>query len=190
MGTVNYRQVFAKKNRNRQRILEICPDAQDVSGIYFFVREENGFKFAYIGQAVKVLSRLASHLDGYDQHIDLSIKKHGLWSDKKPNGWKVHWLPFKESELNDKEQYFIKQYANAGYQLRNTTSGSQGTGKFGITNNKTSKGYRDGIKYGRNKLKKELKALIDKYLIINTKNESKLAQNALIKFNDLLQEEE
>lgn len=35
--------------------------------------DENGFRYAYIGQAVHILTRLAQHLVGY-QHIDLSLK--------------------------------------------------------------------------------------------------------------------
>ena len=106
-----------------------------------------------------------------------------------PTGWNVDYHTFSLDKLDEMEQYFIKVYANSGYQLRNKTGGGQGDGKFGIAENKSSKGYRDGIKYGREKLKKELKALLDKYLIIEKKNDGKLAQNALQKFKNLLEEE-
>ena len=47
--------------------------------------DENGFKFAYIGQARKsILQRLASHLVGFNQHIDLSLRKHKLYSEDNP----------------------------------------------------------------------------------------------------------
>ena len=43
--------------------------------------DEEGIKYAYIGQAKHILTRLAQHLTGY-QHIDLSIRKHGLYSNR------------------------------------------------------------------------------------------------------------
>ena len=98
----------------------------DRSGIYFLLREdENGFKYAYIGQAVHTLSRLASHLVGYEQHIDLSLRKHKLYSENNPYGWRVEFLNFPESQLDEKEKYYIKLYANKGYQLRNVSIGGQ-----------------------------------------------------------------
>ena len=84
---------------------------------------------------------------GY-QHIDLSLKKHGLFDDTKPNGWKLICFEYPIDELDEKEQYYIKLYANDGYQLRNKTSGSQGEGKHGINDNKPAKGYYDGKKAG------------------------------------------
>ena len=185
---VNYNQLFAIKAKNRKKILEICPTAKDQSGIYIMTREENGFKYAYVGQAVKVLSRLADHLTGY-QHIDLSIRSHKFYSKDNPTGWKIGCLYFPEELLDEKEQYYTMQYANAGYQMRNKTGGGQGKGKFGIAENKPARGYYDGKKEGRKQLAKELTDIIEKYLVIGTKKEGKLAQNALEKFWRLLEEE-
>ena len=112
---MNYKQIYAIKKANEERILKVCPNCPNTSGIYFLLREENGFKFGYIGQAKHLLSRLAQHLSGY-QHIDLSIKKHGLWSEDNPNGYKVHFLRFPKSELDEKEQFYIKKY---GFMLNN-----------------------------------------------------------------------
>ena len=120
---MNYKQIYAIKKANEERILKVCPNCPNTSGIYFLLREEDGFKYAYIGQAVRLRERLGSHLSGY-QHIDLSIKKHGLWSEENPTGYKVHFLEFAENLLDEMEQKYIKQYANAGYQMRNATSGS------------------------------------------------------------------
>ena len=184
---VNYSQVFAIKAKNKRKILEVCPTAKDMSGIYIMTREENGFRYCYIGQAKNVLSRLAEHLTGY-QHIDLSIRNHKFYSETNPAGWKIGCLYFPEPLLNEKEQYYIKQYANAGYQMRNKTSGSQDSSKFGISDNKPARGYYDGVAYGRKKLARELKTIIEKYLIISTKKDGKLAQNGLKKFFDLLEE--
>ena len=184
----NYNQLFAIKAKNRKKILEICPTAKDQSGIYIMTREENGFKYAYVGQAVKVLSRLADHLTGY-QHIDLSIKNHKFYSENNPTGWKIGCLYFPEPLLDDKERFYTMQYANAGYQMRNKTGGGQGTGKFGISENKPARGYYDGKTEGRKKLAKEIRELVEKHLIISTRKDGKLAQNALKKFWDLISEE-
>lgn len=184
----NYNQLFAIKAKNRKKILEVCPTAKDQSGIYIMTREENGFKYAYVGQAVKVLSRLADHLTGY-QHIDLSIKNHKFYSENNPTGWKIGCLYFPVSLLDDKERLYTMQYANAGYQMRNKTGGGQGTGKFGISENKPARGYYDGKAEGRKKLAKEIRELVEKYLIISTRKDGKLAQNALKKFWDLISEE-
>ena len=135
---VNYRQIKAIEKKNKERILGHCPDIPETSGIYILTREESGFKYAYIGQAKHLLTRMAQHLNGY-QHIDLSLKKHGLWSEKNPCGWKVMWEAFTEEELDVAEQLYIKEYANRGYQLRNKTIGGQGKGKQGLDDQKAPK---------------------------------------------------
>ena len=184
---VNYNQLFAIKAKNKRKILEICPTAKDMSGIYIMTREENGFKYCYVGQAKNVLSRLADHLTGY-QHIDLSIKNHKFYSTDNPTGWKIGCLYFPEPLLDEKEQYYTMQYANAGYQMRNKTGGGQGKGKFGISENKPAKGYYDGKKQGRKDLAKEIRDVVEKYLVISTKKDSKLARNGLEKFWNLISE--
>ena len=90
---MNYRQIYARKAKCEKRIKEVCPQATHESGIYCFTRvDEDGFKFAYIGLATRsLLTRLGEHLVGY-QHIDLSIKKHGLYSTDNPYGYKVDIL--------------------------------------------------------------------------------------------------
>ena len=185
MPKQNYRQIYAIKKKNEQRILSVCPDCPNTSGIYFLLREENGFKYAYIGQAKHLLDRLASHLSGY-QHIDLSIKKHGFLSEENPTGYKVHCLQFPENQLDEKEQYFIKKYANAGWQMRNETTGSQGKGKKALGDAKTPKGYYDGKLQGEKQLAKQLKHIIDTHLVITLKKETKTSQKALEKFYSLL----
>lgn len=166
----------------------------DKSGIYFLLREdENGFKYAYIGQAVHTLSRLASHLVGYEQHIDLSLRKHKLYDkEKNPYGWRVEFLNFPESQLDEKEQYYIKLYANKGYQLRNKTSGSQGEGKAQIDDYRPAKGYRDGLKQGRKNLARELSSIAEKHLTIRLKPEkehNKVSQKKYEKFMSLISED-
>lgn len=161
---MNYRQIKAIEKANKERILKVCPDCPDTSGIYFLLRKEGGFKYAYIGQAKHLLTRLAQHLNGY-QHIDLSIKKHGLYSEDNPCGWEVNCLRFHENELDAKEQHFIMRYANAGWQMRNKTSGGQGEGKRGIADNKPSKTYYDGLAQGYKNAQRFVVGLFDKHLV-------------------------
>lgn len=74
MNYQSIRQAKAIEQNNKKRLLEVNPKLDEESGIYFLTRiDENGFKYAYIGQAVHILTRLAQHLVGY-QHIDLSLK--------------------------------------------------------------------------------------------------------------------
>ena len=183
---MDYKKIYAIKKANEARILKICPDCPNTSGIYFLIREGDGFKYGYIGQAKHLRERLASHLSGY-QHIDLSIKKHGLYSAKNPTGYKVHFLEYPENVLDEMEQKYIKQYANAGYQLRNKTSGSQGEGKQGISANRQSKGYYDGLQRGEEKLAKQLKHIIDTHLVVTLKKDTKTSREALEKFYYLLE---
>lgn len=186
---MNYKQIYATKKANEERILKVCPNCPNTSGIYFLLREEDGFKYAYIGQAVKLRERLASHLSGY-QHIDLSIKKHGLWSEQNTTGYRVHFLEFAENLLDEMEQKYIKQYANAGYQMRNATSGSQGVGKKGLDNARPTRTYYDGLAQGYKNAQKEIAHLFDLHLDCTTKKQppTKLQEKALQKFKDFLEE--
>lgn len=179
---VNYRQIKAIEAASKKLILQVCPDCPDRSGIYFLIRRENGFKWAYVGQAKKLLTRLAQHLDGY-QHIDLSIKKHGLYMEDNPTGWEVHFLEFPVEELDEREQYFIKLYANGGYQLRNHESGGH-EGKVALESRKSSRGYYDGLAQGERNARKLIAHLFDKHLVVSTKKEPPTVnqQKALDKF--------
>lgn len=191
MAYKNYKQVKAIELKNKKKLLGINPELDERSGIYFLIRkDENGFKYAYIGQAKHILTRLASHLIGY-QHIDLSLKKHGLFDEENnPYGWEVHFLHFPESQLDEKEQFYIKQYADGGYQLRNKTSGSQGKGKAQIDDYKPSRGYRDGLKQGHKNASKEVANLFEKHLDYKPKSDppTKNQQKAMEKFEEFLDE--
>jgi hypothetical protein len=185
---VNYKQLYAIKNANKKRILKVCPDCPEKSGIYFLLREEDGFKYAYIGQSVNILQRLADHLQGY-QYIDLSIKKHGLWSEDNTTGWNVHFLVFPKDQLDEQEQYYIKKYANAGYQLRNVTSGSQGQGKKSLGNSKQPKTYTEGVVQGYKNAQKEIAHLFNLHLDYMSKKNppTKLQEKAMAKFKNFLE---
>lgn len=190
----NYKQIFAIKKENEERIKKLCPKATHTSGIYFIYREQNGFKFGYVGQATKsLLSRLGEHLNGYKQHIDLSIRKYGLYDKvKNPYGYKVSIICYCTPEqCNEKEQEFIKKFANEGWQLRNSTTGSQGEGKQSIIENKSTKGYREGVAYGELKTKREVKVFFDKYLDFTIKAPSnKIKERKHNEFKEWLEDGE
>lgn len=191
---MNYKEIKEKEQYYKNLMLKVNNTLTEDSGIYFLLRkDENGFRYAYIGQAKYILTRLAQHLGGYEQHIDKSIKKHGLSAPgMNPFGWQVYALYFPLEELDEKEQYYIKKYANAGWQLRNKTSGSQGVGKAQIDEYKPHKTYRDGILQGKKALSRDLRHILDKHLTIELKAEkkaNKTSQKALQKFIELLNEE-
>lgn len=192
---MNYQNIARAKTieqENKKRLLKLNPKLNDKSGIYFLLREdENGFKYAYIGQAVHTLSRLASHLVGYEQHIDLSLRKHKLYSEDNPYGWRVEFLNFPESQLDEKEKYYIKLYANNGYQLRNVSIGGQGGNRDSgsIGERKAPKGYLQGIQQGRKNLARELSNIAEKHLKIELREDkanNKVSQKQYEKFMDLL----
>lgn len=189
MGNVNYKKVFAIKKANEKRILNVNPDVPNRSGIYFLTRtDEEGFRYAYIGQAKHLLERLAQHLSGF-QRIDISIKAHSLYSADNIYGWKVGFLEYPVDKLDEMEQHWIKQYANNGYQLRNVTSGSQGEGKKKIDEYKPSKTYTEGKEAEKKRISKELAHLFDLHLDVTTKKNPPTVnqQKALDKFNELLE---
>lgn len=186
----NYRQVMAIKKTNEDRIRKHCPNVTENCGIYLFWRvDENGFKYAYVGQAKNLLKRLGEHLSGY-QHIDLSIKKHKFYDDSNIYGYHVEVLEECElDELDTREQHWIKYYADQGFQLRNKTTGSQGEGKAALGEGKSNKGYRDGLAQGRKNTQKEIAKLFENNLTyeINGKP-NKNKQKAYDKFTDFLNE--
>ena len=195
MNYQNIARAKAIEQENKKRLLKLNPKLNDKSGIYFLLREdENGFKYAYIEQAVHTLSRLASHLVGYEQHIDLSLRKHKLYDkDNNPYGWRVEFLNFPESQLDEKEKYYIKLYADKGYQLRNVSVGGQGSERDSgqIGERKPAKGYYDGLLQGKKVLARELSSIAEKHLKIEIredKKNNKISQKQFEKFNQLLDE--
>lgn len=186
-----YAQRKAIEAKNKERILAVNKAADEDSGIYIFIRQENGIHYAYVGQAKHLLTRLAQHLSGY-QHIDLSIRKHGLFDvNKNLTGWDIDVNHCREEELDAEEQRYIKVYANAGYQLYNHTTGSQGEGKRALGEAKSPKGYRDGVKQGERNVIKKIAHLFDLHLKAVTINPTpnKTQQKALDKFYEIIQGE-
>ena len=190
-----YKNIAAAKAREREsknKILKVNPYVDEKSGIYFLTRiDEVGIKHAYIGKAEHLLTRLSQHLLGYDQYIDRSLKKHKLYSNENYFGWKIGFEHFEIDELDSKEQYYIREYANDGYQLKNKNSGGT-IGKRQIDEYRPHKGYRDGLEQGRKNLARELSNIIEKHLQISLKEEkknNKVSIRALEKFNSLLTED-
>lgn len=189
----NIAQAKAIEKSNKQRLLKVNPKLDDESGIYFLTRtDEDNISYFYIGQAVHILTRLAQHLVGY-QHIDLSIKKRGLYSADNPYGWKVNFMHYPKSELDKWEQYWILEYTKRGYQCRyNKTGGGQGEGKEKINEFRPAKGYRDGIKQGKIILARELSSIAEKHLKIEIredKKNNKVSQKQFEKFKELMNED-
>ena len=185
---MNNKQRYAILKKNKEQWLQYY-SIKDESGIYILTRyDDNGFKFAYVGQAKKVLTRLAEHLMGY-QHIDLSLKKHGIGSAfTRENKWKCEKVIYcAESELNNMEQECIRKCHELGYQLYNHTTGSQGQGKQALDEQKPAKGYYDGIKQGRKKAIDEINYRLNKgdiRLVIDKPN--KIKEKHLAKLYEIL----
>ena len=192
MSNQNYRKAMAIETKNKKRILEINPHVDDGSGIYFLTRmDEDGIRYVYIGQAKHLLTRLAQHLSGY-QHIDLSIKKHGLYDPDNIHGWRIGFMHFQIERLDEMEQKYIRQYAQSGYQLRNKTAGGQSEGKKQIDEYRPAKGYRDGIEQGKRMLARELLSIAEKHLKIDLREDkrgNKISQKQYEKFMALIHTE-
>ena len=169
----NWKQIYAKKKQATETLLKELPNLKNDSGIYILARDdESGLKYAYVGQAKHLIDRLVSHLLGYSQRIDISLRKRGFWRPiDRPYGWILNVMYAKESELDNLEKNTIQEIASRGYQLYNKTSGGQGEGKLGINENKSPKGYRDGLEQGRKNALKEIKEFFDKYLIFAVKQD-------------------
>ena len=185
----NWKQVKAIEKKNKDKFLKLNDKLNDNSGIYILTRiDENNIKYAYIGQAKHILTRLAQHMVGY-QHIDLSLKKHGLYSDINNYGWNVNSINCDESDLDDKEKYYVAEYANKGYQLRNKTAGGQGEGKSQIDEYRPHKGYRDGLEQGYKNASKEIANLFEKHLNYSKKSDkpNKNQDKAIEKFEEFLE---
>lgn len=183
---MNFKQRMAIMQKNKEYILK-HKEVPNTQGIYILTRKEDGFNYCYVGQANHLLERLASHLMGYEQHIDRSLKAHGLYKDN--NSWIIS-STFETDDLDEAEQKFILQYHKLGYQLLNKTSGSQGKGKQQISEYQPRKGYRDGVAQGYRNAQKDIAHLFELHLVVATKKNppTKLQEKALSKFNDFVSE--
>lgn len=183
----NYKQIFAKKSETERRLREICPEAATHrSGIYFYTREDMDGKHAYIGKAVDITERTISHLNGYQQRIDISLKSRKFYSELNPSGWKLNVLYYPKNELDKREQYWIDRYRNEGIDLYNVESGGT-DGKTIIGERKPPKTYREGVEYGKKSLAKELRHIIETHgFTIEPSKHNKVTEKAFNKFWELL----
>ena len=186
---INYKKLFAIQKKLENTLKIACPSINHKSGIYFLTRVDEDGKYCYIGKAKDLAKRMVSHLQGYTQRIDISLRKRGFYSIDNESGWHLNVMFFFEGELDKQEAYYIKMYKNAGYNLYNIESGGT-TGKTDINARLPSRNYHDGLKQARKTLKKELNHIINNYLIISLKKNNIRSQKALEKFYRLLSEEE
>ena len=186
---INYKKLFSVAWEIEKTLLRLCPDIKHASGIYVWTRSNEIEKCAYVGKAKDLIGRSISHLQGYKQRIDISLRKWGLYDEQyNKTGWKLGVLFYPEDKLDRYERALIKKYQDAGYDLYNIESGGT-IGKTDINERKLGKGYYDGVAYGKKKIKEELNYIIDKYLVISLKKDNKLSQKALAKFYKILLEE-
>lgn len=159
----NFKRYYAMLNAEKKRLLKINPKLNDYAGIYILTRYEGEKKFAYVGQSVKVLTRLADHIVRREkqQHIDRSLATHKLFSEDNPTGWRIDFFNCARAELDEKEREIISLYEGAGYELRNKTGGGQDEGKV-VFEMKPRKGYRKGLEIGYSRAVNEIVSLLNK----------------------------
>jgi hypothetical protein len=187
MSKPNYKQIFARKKEAEDKLRIICPQAAvHRSGIYFYMRKDMGGRHGYIGKAVDLCERNVSHILGYAQRIDKSIKSRGFYSEFNPSGWKLDVLYYTKSELDKWERYWIELYRKDGVDLYNVESGGT-DGKTIIGERKPPKTYREGVAFGKMSLARELRHIIDTHHFeIKPEKDNKTTQKALSKFWELL----
>jgi len=187
----NIARIKAIDQKNLKRLLAVNPQLDDRSGIYFLTRvdPETQIKYSYVGQARHIKQRMLGHMRGF-QHIDLSLKAHGLYSDENPGGWKIGFKYFPVWQLDEMERKYIIMYAKSGYQSRNKDTGG-GKGKSELGERKQPKTYTQGKVEGKKQLARSLKGIIDKHLEVNLKPEkknNKVSQKQEEKFWEMLDE--
>lgn len=182
MDYKKFRQAKAIEASNKKKLLKVNPKLDEGTGIYILWRTET---HGYIGQSVKLLTRLAQHMSGYDQHIDRSMKAHGLYSEENKGGYKIDFFHCPVLQLDEKEREYIQKAIDAGWIVKNKTGGGQDEGKEKIADYRPAKGYRDGIQQGKKSLARDLSHIIDTHLQISlkpenrtTKLQSKLSKNS------------
>ena len=182
-----------KLEEARQKINSVLErPVMELPGIYVFWRvDSDGIRYAYVGQAKHLLTRLAQHLLGCDSHIDLSLKNRKLYDKNTSFGeWHIHTTYCDASELDFKEHSMIVTVAKSGMQLYNIQSGG-GLGRRNIQSGKPPKTYRDGLKQGYLNARREVAKLFKANLIVSINGKETVnKQKSLEKFFDFLHYEE
>ena len=182
----DYKKLFAIQSKLEKQLKLVCPEIDSKSGIYFITRKDDDGAYFYIGKALSLSRRMVSHLQGYQQRIDISLKKRGFYSEENTLGWKLNVIHFGPDELNEKERYYIDKYQKAGWITYNIESGGT-TGKEIIGERKPAKTYTDGIKQGRKKTREEVKTYFDKYLDFTIKPPTnKIKERKFSEFTEFL----
>lgn len=183
---VNYFDLLSVQKKAEQILRKVCPQISQDSGIYFYIREEEGKKYFYIGKATNLLERSINHLIGNKQRIDGSLKKRGFYSADNQMGWKFNVLKVPQSELDKWERHYIDNYIKAGYIPYNIESGGT-DGKTDINQRKLGRGYYDGIEQGEKNTREKVKTYFDKYLDFSIKGKpNKIKERKLVEFSDFL----
>lgn len=169
MANKNYWQITKRIEQQKSYIKKVYSycNLDESSGIYVFYREDsNNNKYAYVGQAKHLLTRIKDHVCTKvpKSHIDCSLKTHGVATKSNFNGYKLRVYRCAETELDAKEKYFIQFYLDHNYNLLNVESGGQDKGHSDLNYRKASKGYRDGLEKGYSNCLKEIRVFFDKYL--------------------------
>lgn len=189
MGTVNYRQIFARQKHSEQILKIACPEISTKSGIYILSRIEDDDKYVYVGKGVNVLRRMCSHLMGYQQRIDISLRKRGFYSEQNSLGWKLYVHYYPEDQLDEKERQFISWYKDHGWTLYNIESGGT-IGKEIVGERKAPKTYTDGLRFGEEKARRKVSEYFCKYLDYSIKGTpNKIKERKLQEFEDWLKNE-
>lgn len=168
-------------------VKKACSNIDNSSGIYFYTRvSEDNIRYCYIGKAKNLLNRCVSHARGFNQRIDISIRKRGYYSASNPYGWHLNVIHYSEDQLDKKEKEYISQYQKAGYELYNIESGGT-VGKEIIGEKKPSRTYKDGLRQGKIAILRQVKTLFDKYLDYGVKKPSnKVKERKIKEFEEML----
>lgn len=193
MNYTAFKRAKAIEGENKKVLLKKYPTLTEDSGIYVFYRKDltSGIRYAYVGQAKRLLTRLAQHLSEHKQHIDNSLHKRKLFDGKdNPEGWLIEWKLYPEDKLDEMEQATIKTVAQNGYQLFNRTTGSQGTEKKAMDGGEGIGGYRKGKAEGERQLRKQVKEYFDKYLVAVVREPTnKIKERKLNEFQNFISED-
>lgn len=186
---VNYRQIFATKQRQENELRKRFPQMRNKPAIYIYHRKtQDGELKMYIGQSQSLLDRTISHIQGWKSHLDMSLKKWG-WYDKdiNPYGWQLYFYYCPKNELDNLERAEIQKWQEKNATLLNITSGGQNEGKTDINERKPTKTYTDGVAYGTIKTKRKVKEFFDKYLDYSIKGKpNKIKERKLAEFGEFI----
>jgi hypothetical protein len=189
---IKNKQRWAILNKYKEEIKTQCPDINEKSGIYVFLREtEDGNSAVYVGQAKNLLERTAQHLMGRKQHIDLSLYKRKWWDKQNPYGWKLYlFCNCEQEELDKMEKYYINNFLKHGYKLYNVTGGGQidKAKDIGERNQTKLKSYKNGKNLGAEKVREKIKTYFEKYLDVSIKGKiNKIKERKLEEFKKFIE---